>query len=220
MKLVQEAVSERPFPQLPLMFEYGFCSFLRDRGIDVGIKGVLSFVSSGLIARLNDETDDFHPFQIWPITRLMRLMEIKPDRAIALAGGDCDALDSFMQRNWPLQIEHLRSFPEWESCVKFNQRIFPLLLWIESRFLPIARAPRPGLITLANANQRDWANWANGADFNDWLNRYSVTLQVLQDWRDSVLLTATNCPTLKFWSSKSGLFNTNRILTRPVSTSS
>ena len=79
MDLVKKAVANRQFPQVPFLSEGWFDSFLRDSGFRVGIAGVRSLVAVGLIQRLDTQSGDFHPFQIWPISKLLRGLAFQLD---------------------------------------------------------------------------------------------------------------------------------------------
>ena len=174
MNFIKKTITERPFPQIPLMSEHGFASFLRDRGIDVGVNGVRSFVQSGLIEKLDAPSGDFHPFQIWPINKLFQEMDLRLEAGIRLVGTDPTRLTNFINQNWKQQVEHLTNFPKSDACLQFNRQIFPLLLWLESYFLPIVLGPRPGVITLVNADLLEWNQWRRRTEVKDWLSKHSV----------------------------------------------
>ena len=127
MNLVKKAVTRRPFPQLPFMSEHGFASFLRDRGFRVGIAGIRSFVDSGLIETLDAATGDFHSFQIWPINRLFRGLDVQLDAGISHHGVDPDSLKKYVDLNWPHRTQTLIDFPKSDACLEFNRQLFPLL---------------------------------------------------------------------------------------------
>lgn len=128
MNLVKKAVTRRPSPQLPFMSEHSFASFLRDRGFRVGIAGTRSFVDSGLIEPLGAETGDFHPFQVWPISRLFRGLNPQLDAGISHHGLDPDSLKIYVDLNWPRRAQALIDFPKSDACLEFNCQLLPLLL--------------------------------------------------------------------------------------------
>ena len=188
MTLLEDALVARPFPQIRLLSEREFASFLRDRGLDVGIGGVNSFVESGLIEKLGDELGAFHPFQVWPISELFRPLETKLDVGISHYGLDPEGLKQFIDLNWDRRAEHLVSFPQSSACIEFNERIFPLLLWLESYFLPSVR----GVISFLDleASQDAWHQWRQTCDIQNWLSKHSISIERLAQWRDSTLFNA------------------------------
>ena len=187
MTLLKDALVARPFPQLRLLSEWEFASFLRDRGFDVGIGGLNSFVESGLIERLGNEAEAFHPFQVWPISELFRLLETKLDVGMNHYGLNPEGLKRFIDLNWDRHAEHLVNFPKSSACLEFNEQIFPLLLWLESYFLPSIR----GVTTLdAGASSSAWHEWRMTCDIQDWLTKHSISIERLAKWRDSTLFSA------------------------------
>ena len=188
MTLLEDALVARPFPQLRLLSEREFASFLRDRGLDVGIGGINSFVQSGLIEKLGDEPEAFHPFQVWPISELFRPLETKLDVGISHYGLEPEGLKRFIDLNWDRRAEHLVSFPQSNACLEFNGQIFPLLLWLESYFLPSVR----GVISLMDlkASPDAWHEWRKSCDIQNWLSQHSISIERLAQWRDSTLFNA------------------------------
>jgi len=187
MTLLKDALAARPFPQLRLLSEREFASFLRDRGLDVGIGGVTAFVESGLVEKLRDETEAFHPFQIWPISELFRSLEFKLDAGISHYGLEPEGLKRFIDLNWHRRAEHLVSFPQSSACLEFNRHIFPLLLWLESYFLPSVR----GVISLdVGTTSNAWHEWRKSCDIQSWLTKHSISIERLAQWRDSTLFNA------------------------------
>ena len=138
MDLVKKAVANSQFPQVPFLSERWFDSFLQDRGFRVGIAGVRSLVAVGLIQRLDTQSGDFHPFQIWPISKLLGRLEFQLDVGFRY-GSDPASMKQFIDLNWPRRADDLTSFPNSALCIDFNRKLFPLLLWLESYFLPVIR---------------------------------------------------------------------------------
>lgn len=190
MTLLDEALTDRPFPQLRLLSEHEFASFLQSRGIDVGIRGVRSLVESGLIESLGDEPARFHAFQIWPICSLFRLLDFNLDAGISHHGLNPEGLKHFIDINWRPMSENLPTFPKSDELVVFNRQILPLLLWIESYFLPAARGSRADLVTLVNANGSIWSRWKATVNFEKWLCSHSLSIERLFKWREHLLLQA------------------------------
>ena len=190
MNVVEKAVTKRPFPQLPFMSERGFDSFLQDRGFSVGIAGIRSFVDSGLIETLDAVTGDFHPFQIWPISSLFRGLEVQLDAGISHYGVDPAGLKKYVDLNWPYRAQTLTDFPKSNACLEFNHKFFPLLLWLESHFLPLVRGPRPSVVALSNSDLYTWYRWTKRSQLGDLLDEHSISTEHLSDWRDKTLLNA------------------------------
>ena len=190
MKLVKDAVTTRPFAQLPFMSESSFASFLRDRGFSVWSGGIPSFVDSGLIDRLPTPNGDFHPFQMWPISHVFRELDVPPDSGVSVWGLDPEGLKKCMELNWPRRAKFLVDFPKSDTCLEFNVKILPLLLWLESHFLPIIRGPRPGVITLTNSDLHQWHGWTKRSQLKDLLDKHSISVEQLSDWRARILSDA------------------------------
>ena len=93
----------------------------------------------------------------------------------------------------------MKTFPSTEFCIVFHTTILPMLLWIDSYYLPVVRAPRPGMVTLANCDIIDWTDWKQSTNPSDWLAAHSVSIEQFIEWRDRLLFTAYNtdpCPNL------------------------
>lgn len=190
MNLVTKAITKRPFPQLPFMSEHDFDSFLQDRGFNVGITGIRSFVDSGLIETLDAATGDFHPFQIWPISRVFRALEVQLDTGISHHGVNPGGLKKYVDLNWPHRAQTLTDFPQSNTCLEFNHKLLPLLLWLESHFLPLVRGPRIGVVTVANSDLCTWRGWTKHSQLGDLLKEHSISIEHLSDWRDKTLFNA------------------------------
>ena len=156
----------------------------------MGSEGIRSFVATGLIQELGEQSAAFHPFQIWPIYSLFRLLDFKLDAGISYYGLDPDGLKKFIDINWSLRAEHLVNFSKSEEIAVFNDQILPILLWIESYFLPVVRGPREGVITLANIDADEWNRWRDSVNFEEWLSSHSLSIEHLSEWRDRLLFCA------------------------------
>ena len=190
MNLVEEATSARPFPQIPFMSELAFSSHLRDRGLSLGTSGIRSIVASGIIDELNAPTGDFHPFQIWPISQLYRSLQIDLDSGVGHFGLDPNCLQKYMDSVWSNSSKALTDFPKSDACRTFNCQILPLLLWLESHFVPVIHGSRPGLLHLANAPRLMWHRWKSTSRLEDLLDRHSISTEQIAKWRDRVLFQA------------------------------
>ena len=190
MDLIKYAITNRPFPQLPFMSEDRFDSFLRDRGFSIGTTGVRSLVDAGVIERLNTESGDFHPFQVWPISRLLGVLEIHLDVGVSHSGLDHASLGKFFRLNWSRRRNDLTNFPKSGLCRQFNRGIFPLLLWLESYFLPVVRGPRPDIVRVVGSNAAEWTRWDARSQGPGLLDEHSVSTEELSQWRDKVLFDA------------------------------
>ena len=192
MDLVKKAVANRQFPQVLFLSEGWFNSFLRDRGFRVGIAGVRSLVAVGLIQRLDTQSGDFHPFQIWPISKLLGGLEFQLDVGFSRYGSDPAGMKQFIDLNWPRRANDLTSFPNSALCIDFNRKLFPLLLWLESYFLPVIRGPRPGVVHLVGFDTSEWTRWDNSSQSTDLLAEHSISIEQLIGWRDRILFDAFN----------------------------
>lgn len=193
MTLVEEALTHRPFPQIHLLSYEWFASFLRKRGLDIGTKGIRSFVETGIIEELSYQSARFHPFQIWPIFASLRDLETRLDTGIGHCGLNPEGLKHFIDINWQRRAERLEDSTKIKEYAVFNNRILPLLLWVESYFLPVVRGPRAGTITLGNANDTDWDNWRASANIEGWLRTHSLSIDQLSKWRERILFCAYVC---------------------------
>ena len=190
MDLVREAVTKRHFPQLLFMSEHQFASFLKNRGFNVGIEGIRAFVKSGLIENLNAESGAFHPFHIWPISCLLHKLEIRLYGAVGYQGLDSARLRNVIDSSWSHRSKFVNDFPQSELCLEFNHRILPLLLWMESYFMPVIRGPRPGVIHLVNSDSYEWDEWSKESDPKELLKRHSVSIDQLWGYRIQILRDA------------------------------
>ena len=190
MNLIGEAISRRPFPQIPFMSELAFSTFLRDRGFNIGTSGIRLIVASGIIDKLNAPTGDFHPFQIWPISHVFRRLDLQMHAGISYWGSGPVGLKDYIDRNWPSRAKFLTEFSKSEDCLVFNSRVLPLLLWLEPHFVPIIHGSRPGLLRLVNAKRLLWHRWKSSSRLEDLLDKHSISMEEISVWRDKVLFQA------------------------------
>ncbi len=196
MTLIEEAVTNRLFHQIPFMSERQFNTFLRDRDLNVGVEGVRAFVDAGLIEKLDTELGDFHPFQIWPIRMSCRGLETRIDSGINFCGLEPARLKEFIDQNWSYCAQHLTDWPKSGACREFNQQFLPLLLWLEPYFLPTVRGPRPGVVNYASDDPDSWMRWKEETKIQDWLDKHSISVERLTEWRSDLLFgTSTIDPT-------------------------
>ena len=125
MDFIKNALTNRQFPQIPFMSEGRFDSFLRDRGFRIGITGIRSLVDAGVIERLNTESGDFHPFQVWPITRLLESLEVRLDAGISHYGLDHASLEKFFRLNWSRRKNDLIDFPKGGPLQRVQPKSLP-----------------------------------------------------------------------------------------------
>ena len=190
MNLVKAAITLREFPQLSLMPERQFERFLSDRGLDVWVEWIRLLVRLGLIEPLGEREESFHPFQIWPISRLFRSLETSPSVWIRLQCLDRSESEGAATAILTERNKTLMDFPKSEVCLDFNQKLLPLLLWLESRFVPIVRGPRPNVIQFSAWDSSDWLEWKSSLQLADLLDRHSITTEDLKRWREIILLDA------------------------------
>ena len=172
------------------MSELAFSTFLRDRGLDLGTSGIRSIVASGVIDKLNAPTGDFHPFQIWPISQLSRNLQFELYRGVCIFGLDPDSLKKYLDSVWSSHSKALTDFPKSDACRTFNCQILPLLLWLESHFVPVIHGSRPGLLRLVNTQRLMWHRWKESSRPEDLLDKHSNSVEQLSGWRDKVLFQA------------------------------
>ena len=194
MNLIERAVTKRQFSQIAYMSEGRFDSFLSDRGLRVGITGIRSLVASGVLQELKTESGHFHPFQIWPIRMLVSRLEFRMDAGISYHGFDSAGIKHFIDLSWDIRANALTSFPKDVLCIEFNRKLFPLLLWLESYFLPVIRGPRPGIVHFVGLDSIDeWSRWAESLQGMDLLHEHSISIEQLSAWRERILFDASQC---------------------------
>ena len=192
MDLIEAAITERPFQQLSLMSSAQFDSFLADRGLNVGLDGIRVFVELGVVKPLDDDEQVFHPFQIWPVSRLFQRLAILPSNWIRFQGlaPSESELEKYGNSLATSLSSELAGFAESEFCRDFNQRLLPLLLWIESCFLPIVRGSRPNVISFTGFDYSAWYDWTRSLGLSELLDQHSLTIRELSKWRQWILLDA------------------------------
>ena len=193
MDFIKNAIVNRQFAQIPFMSELQFDSFLRDRGLRIGTTGIRSLVDAGVIERLDTESGDFHPFQIWPISRLLGSLDIQLDAGISYFGLDHARLEEYFRLNWCRRKNHLADSSLSDLCSDFNRSFFPLLLWLESHFLPVVRGSRPGIVRVVGLDAAEWIPLEARSQGIDLLDEHSVSIEQLSEWRDKVLFDAFRC---------------------------
>ena len=190
MKPLEKALTNRQFPQILFQSTHQFGSFLRDRGFRLNTSGINTLVDGGLIERLNTGSGDFHPFQIWPVYRLFRQLEIQFDSAFGVYGWDESGLRKFIDQNLPWRARHLVEFPKSDQCKEFNNKIFPLLLWLESIYLPVSRGPRPSIVHVSGCDAFEWYSWEKQSVVDTLLEDHSLTVEQLTECRRQILFDA------------------------------
>ena len=153
--LVERAITDRLFPQQQFMTEQAFSRFLRDRGFNIGVGEIEAFVNLGVIEKLDTPSGDFHPFQIWPISNLLRQLNIRLYGGLDYHRLDPDKLKESIDRNWWFYAKSLRTLQK-ADWTEFNQQLLPMLLWLESHFLPVIHGSRSGVVHLVNTNFYDF----------------------------------------------------------------
>ena len=114
------------------------------------------------------------------------------DSGVSYWGLDTAGLKKCIDLNWPRRAKFLVDFPKSDACLEFNSKILPLLLWLESHFLPIIRGPRPGVITLTSSDLHEWDRWTRCSQLEDLLDMHSISVEQLSDWRVRILSDAHN----------------------------
>lgn len=153
-------------------------------------KGIRNLVEDEVIKPITQNPDSYHPFQIWPISKYLSHLNLNLTSAYGSIGDDKPRLEKLGALNWPHCMERMNAFKSSEFCKKFNTQLLPLLLWIESYYLPRVRAPRPGKVTLRNCNLVEWNDWKMANDPKAWLEEHDIKLEQLVKWRDALLLHA------------------------------
>ncbi|HXZ95044.1 MAG TPA: hypothetical protein VEG28_03930 [Dehalococcoidia bacterium] len=198
MDSLGQAVNDRPFQQTEFMSERSMASFLRDRGLDIGTTGIRALVECGVIKRLGHQTGDFHPFQVWPISQFIKRLNVSLAPAISYFGLDVNELQQFFSKRWPYLEEQIRGFSQSPVCREFDQ-LLPLLLWLESYYLPFVRGPRPDVISFVGADLEGWEKWRKETNPIAWLDEFNIKEEQLSAWRQGVLQTAESYDPATDW---------------------
>ena len=179
MSLIQAAIASIPFPQLPLMTKRRFALFLRQRGIGVGEKGVQALVDSHVVERLGEASACFHPFHIWPIARMLHNTKIDLSTSIRHYGLNVEATKKFVELQVTGRVKDwFEQFPKSIQSIDFNERLIPLLLWLESYYLPEIRG---------TFKRQKWQDWVKHIHLPDLLTRHSLSIDELRSFRNMIL---------------------------------
>ena len=117
-------------------------------------------------------------------------MEIQLDVGIGHCGLDHARLEKFLRLNWSRRKNDLTDFPRSDLYDEFNRKILPLLLWLESYFLPVVRGPRPGIVHVVGFDAAEWTRWDARSQGPNLLDEHSISIEQLSAWRDKVLFDA------------------------------
>ena len=199
MKLLENAIQNIPFPQKLIEPVISFDRFLAQRNFRLSPKGIKQLELDGIIRPVRVSPRCFHPFQIWPISDFLDNLSLNLTSVYSHIGHDKSRLRQVGPLNWNRQIDDLSDYPSTEFCLDFQSRLLPLLLWIESYYLPVIRGDRPGRVTLTNCGVAEWAEWKRSAKPASWLAVHSVSVDQLLKWRERLLWTAYGadpCPSL------------------------
>lgn len=190
MSLIQAAIASIPFPQLPLVTKPRFASFLGQRDINVGEKGIDALVNARIIERLCDAAQCFHPFQVWPIAHLLHNVKIDLGIGIQHYGLDVAATERFVELQVTERIKDwFERFPQNERLIDFNERLMPMLLWLESYYLPKIRGVfrAEGSQSGFGVARRKWQNWVKRVNLPDLLVQHSLSIDELIRFRSMIL---------------------------------
>ena len=137
--LVQVAIAQRPFPQLPFMSGHQFKTFLANRGYHLDTAKIESLIDFGIIERLNTGYGDFHAFHIWPVSQILDLSEIRFTSGFGRNRPDPEFVKDWVKARLVGKENSFTAIQENGFADEFSQRILPFLLWLESYYLLIIR---------------------------------------------------------------------------------
>ena len=199
MNHIKNAIQNIPFPQKSIQPELSFRKFLDRRGLRSFPDGIRHLETDGVIKPIRAKPRCFHPFQIWPITEFLKNLNLDLTSAYSHTGLNESRLKQVGATNWNHQIDTMRKFISTDFCKSFQNTILPLLLWIESYYLPIVRGSRPGFVTLSNCDIVEWTAWKRSMKPSDWLAVHTVSVDEITERRERLLATAYHtdpCPNL------------------------
>ena len=184
MSLNTEAHAYRPFPQLSLMSERGFASFLESRNLGIGTKGIQALVDYGVIKRIGNSPVCFHPFHIWPVQGALQQMLINLAPVIRNYSFDAAAIHEFIDLAKEAWDQRLQELEKVAGDSLFNRKMLDLLLQVEQYYIPIIRR------RLRNVDPATWHEWREQTEPKKWLHEYSLSLESIVAWRRGVLMSA------------------------------
>ncbi|MDE0133081.1 MAG: hypothetical protein OXM62_09950 [bacterium] len=199
MNLLQIAVQDIPFPQIVVHSETTFNSFLAKRGFRLFPNGLKNLEVNGVIRPIADTPRRFHPFQIWPISEYLKNMQLDLTSAYSTVGDDTSKLRQIGPINWNHGVDTMATYSSTDFCIAFQEKLLPLLLWIESYYLPVVRGFRPSFVTLTNCDIVDWQQWRLLTNPQRLLKSHCVSIEDVIDWRERLLFSAYRsdpCPDL------------------------
>lgn len=182
--LVEAAIAQRPFPQLPLMSDHQFKLFLSNRGYHLDSAKIESLIDHGVIERLNTGVGDFHAFQIWPVSQIMNLSETRFTSGFGKNRPDPEFVKDWVDAQLAANENAFAVYQENGIAEEFNQGILPFLLWLESYYLPMIRNK------LVNTNVMEWQQWSRDISLENLLDEHSISIDRLMEWRTDLLLEA------------------------------
>ncbi len=195
MTLLEAAVANRPFPQLTLMTATSFATFLARRDLRITATGVDRLVKDDIVQPLATQPNQFHPFQIWPIAEFLRLFSLNLVSLYGHVGLNKEQLRSIGPLNWNRNVSRIIGFSSRDILKLFHSRLLPLLLWLESYYLPLVRRPRPGMLRLTNTDLAAWNHWRHETDVKGLIRDHGLTAETIADCRHRLLLdTELNDP--------------------------
>lgn len=127
-------------------------------------------------------------FQIWQISEFLRLFSLSLGSLYGHVGLDLERLSSIGPLNWEHKVYRIREFKSREISQRFHKSLLPLLLWLEPRYLPVVRGPRPGMLHFTNTDPVAWNRWRQATDVKCLLVDHGLTADTVARWRHRLLL--------------------------------
>ena len=199
MNLLGNAIQNIPFPQKLIEPVISFDRFLAQRNFRLAPKGIKQLELDGIIRPVRTNPRCFHPFQIWPISDFLNNLSLNLTSVYSHIGHDESRLRQVGPLNWKRQIDDLSDYSSTDFFIDFQSRLLPLLLWIESYYLPVIRGDRPGRVTLTNCEYTEWKEWQRSTEPITWLAAHSISVDQLLKWHGRLLWKAHStdpCPNL------------------------
>lgn len=195
---IQAAYDKVPYPQMPLLSESQLKSALTNRGMRLFPNGLQHLMDSGIIGPLKENPPEFHPFQIWLISKLFSTISINLTGQFSYSGFNLELLYKNLLRQWERLVQDVQGFGHSKAVTEFL-RILPLLFWVESYYFPQVKAARPGIVSFVGSDSDDWIDWRKKQDIRTWLAETGLSIDEVKKWHNNILWEAHNLDPASNW---------------------
>lgn len=170
------------------MTDTSFANFLARRDLRITTTGVDRLVQDDIVKPVMSNPRKFHAFQIWQVSGFLSLFNLSLASLYGHVGLDRERLNSIGPLNWEHKVSRIREFKSRDISQQFHKRLLPMLLWLEPRYLPLVRRPRPGMLHFTNTDPVAWKSWRQATDVERLLTDHGLTANTVARWRHRLLL--------------------------------